>query len=135
MENTMKTLIVEDDFTCRFLLQKLLDHYGQCHIAVNGKEAVHAAKAAMDANEPYDLICLDIMMPEMDGQTALKEIRGMEETKGVLSSKGSKIIMTTALNDMKNVSTAYNALCDGYLVKPIEKARLTELLGKMKLVG
>jgi two-component system chemotaxis response regulator CheY len=131
----MKTLIVEDDFTCRFLLQKLLDSYGQCPIAVNGKEAVCAVKAAMDAGEPYDLICLDIMMPEMDGQAALKEIRGMEEAKGILSTRGSKIVMTTALDDMKNVSTAYNALCDGYLVKPIEKAKLTALLGKLKLVG
>ena len=131
----MKTLIVEDDFTCRFLIQKLLEHYGQCHVAVNGKEAVQAVKAATDEGEPYDLICLDIMMPEMDGQAALKEIRGMEEAKGIRSTKGSKIVMTTALKDMKNISTAYNALCDGYLMKPIEKTKLIDLLGKLELIS
>ena len=78
----MKTLIVEDDFTSRLLLQELLKGYGPAHVAVNGKEAVEAARMAMDAGEPYDLICLDIMMPEMDGHGALKEIRAQEEARG-----------------------------------------------------
>ena len=43
----MKTLIVEDDFTGRLLLQTLLSPYGECHIAVNGREAVDAFRRAM----------------------------------------------------------------------------------------
>jgi len=70
----MKTLIAEDDFTGRLLLQEILKRYGALHIAVNGKEAVEAVRTAMDAGEPYDLVCLDIMMPEMDGYQALAEI-------------------------------------------------------------
>ncbi len=81
----MKTLIVEDDFTSRVLLQEVLKRDGTVHIAVNGKEAVDAVRAAMDAGEPYDLICLDIMMPEMDGYEALKEIRAIEESRGIRS--------------------------------------------------
>jgi len=102
----MKTLIVEDDFTSRLLLQELLKSYGPCHIAVNGKEAVEATAAALE-DEPYDLICLDIMMPEMDGQEALRRIREQEEARDILSSNGAKIVMTTALDDIKNVSAAY----------------------------
>lgn len=130
----MKILIVEDDFSNRFLLQKFLADYGTCYTATNGKEAVEAVKTAMDAGEPYDLICLDIMMPEMDGQDALKLIRKMEEEKGILSSEGSKIIMATALGDMKNVNNAFHNLCDGYLTKPINKKDLHKNLQTLQLV-
>ena len=130
----MKTLIVEDDFTSRLLLQELLKQYGPSHVAVNGREAVEAARVALESNEPYDLICLDIMMPEMDGQAALKEIRTQEEAQSILSSDGAKIIMTTALNDIKSVSTAYGSLCNAYLTKPIQKVKLLEELRKLKLI-
>ena len=129
----MKTLIVEDDFTSRLLLQELLKSYGPCHIAVNGKEAVEATADALE-DEPYDLICLDIMMPEMDGQEALRRIREQEGARGTLSSHGAKIVMTTALGDIKNVMAAYQSLCDGYLTKPIQKAKLLEELRKLELI-
>jgi two-component system chemotaxis response regulator CheY len=130
----MKTLVVEDDFTSRLLLQELMKNYGTVHMAVNGKEAVDAVEKALAVNEPYDLVCLDIMMPEMDGQEALTKIRLLEEARGTLSTEGAKIVMTTALDDVKSVSKAYEKLCDGYLVKPIDKARLTAQLRDLKLV-
>ncbi len=130
----MKTLIVEDDFTSRLLLQELLKSYGPFHIAVNGKEAVEAARTALEASEPYDFICLDIMMPEMNGQEALRRIRADEELRGIWSTDGAKIVMTTALDDLKNVSVSYQNLCDGYLTKPIQKAKLLEELRKLKLI-
>jgi len=131
----MKCLIVEDDFTSRMILQKLLSDYAECHIAVNGKEAVAAFKAALDSGQPYDLVCLDIMMPEMDGQDALKQIRQLEEDSGTLSTQGTRIVMTTALNDMQNVKNAYHSLCDGYLVKPISKEKLIEEIQKLGLLN
>jgi len=131
----MKTLIVEDDFTSRLLMQELLKSYGPSHIAVNGKEAVEAVCLALEENAPYDLICLDIMMPEMDGQQALWLIREQEESKGILSSDGAKIVMTTALGDMKNLTAAYRSLCDAYLVKPIDKAKLLKELRKLELIS
>jgi two-component system, chemotaxis family, chemotaxis protein CheY len=130
----MKTLIVEDDFTNRLLLQEFIKIYGLPHIAINGKEAVKAVRQALETNEPYDLICMDIMMPEMDGQQALKKIRAMEEERGISSTNGSKIVMTTALGDMKNACNAFNNLCDAYLIKPIDKARLIETLHRLKLI-
>ena len=125
----MRTLIVEDDFASRLLLQSFLSRYGECHIAVNGKEAVAAFRAAQRAGNEYDLICMDIMMPEMDGQTAVKEIRALEEAGGTLSTNGVKIIMTTALDDVKNVVQSFKSLCDAYLFKPIDTGKL---LGHMK---
>ena len=131
----MKTLIVEDDFTSRLLLQELLKSYGPSHIAVNGKEAVNAFTMAVKAGEPYDLICLDIMMPEMDGQQALKEIRRLELVDGVDVADGVKIIMTTALFDGKNVMHAFRGACDGYLVKPIDKHKLLDEIERLGLAN
>jgi len=131
----MRTLVVEDDFTSRLLLQEILKGYGDVHVAVNGKEAVAAVSATMDAGEPYDLICLDIMMPEMDGYQALDEIRRLEKEQGILPPGGAKIVMTTALHQMKNIAEAFYGLCDGYLYKPIDKGKLLKQLRELKLVA
>jgi two-component system chemotaxis response regulator CheY len=131
----MKALIVEDDRTSRLLLRELLKGHGPAQTAVNGKEAVEAVRTALEAKQPYDLICLDIMMPEMDGQEALREIRLMEETKGIAGPDRVKIIMTTALADYANVIKAREQQCDYFLVKPIQKAKLMEELRKLKLIS
>jgi two-component system chemotaxis response regulator CheY len=130
----MRTLIVEDDFTSRLLLQSFLAHYGECHIAVNGREAVAAFRAAQQSGQTYDLICMDIMMPEMDGQTAVKEIRALEEAGGTLSTDGVKIIMTTALDDIQNVIASFQALCDAYLFKPIDTGKLHSHITELHLI-
>lgn len=130
----MKTLIVEDDFTSRLLMQELLRNFGMAHVAVNGHEAVEAVKESLKAGQPYDLICLDIMMPGMDGQQALREIRSLEEAKGVFSTDGAKILMTTALDDIQNKIKAFSGLCDGYLAKPIHKEQLMNELRKLELI-
>ena len=130
----MRTLVVEDDFTSRLLLQELLKKYGPCHIAVNGREAVEAVRLSLEIGEPYNLICLDIMMPEMDGQEALRQIRNEEETRGIMSSSGAKILMTTALGDPKNVMKAFGGLCDAYLIKPVRSDELMKELRKLGLI-
>jgi two-component system chemotaxis response regulator CheY len=130
----MKTLIVEDDFTSSLLLQEILKEFGPFHTALNGEQALAAVRMALETGKPYDLICLDIMMPRMDGQTALKHIRALEESMGILSTSGAKIIMTTALGDLKNVSSAYSGMCDAYLVKPIDRAKMLDELRKLELI-
>lgn len=130
----MKVLIVEDDFTNRLILQGIMQSYGTVHIAVNGQEAVKAVRAALEEGEPYDLVCMDIMMPEMDGQTALKEIRTMERELGISDRNRVKIVMTTALADSGNVMAAILEHCNGYLLKPLEKASVLEHLRKFRLI-
>jgi two-component system chemotaxis response regulator CheY len=130
----MKTLIVEDDFTSRLVLQGFLSPLGPTHIAVNGNEATDAVRSAYEQGEPYDLICLDILMPGKDGQQTLKDIRDNEEARGVSSSRGAKIVMTTSVGDMKSVLAAFKGLCDAYVTKPIDKAKLIGELRKLGLV-
>jgi len=59
----VRCLIVEDDFISRKILRELLLPYFEVEIAVDGEEAVTAFKLAMEAKAPYDMICMDIMMP------------------------------------------------------------------------
>jgi two-component system, chemotaxis family, chemotaxis protein CheY len=123
----MKVLIVEDDFTSRKLVQSILSGYGTCDIATDGTEAVEAFVAARNEGAPYNLICMDIMMPKMDGHEALARIKDIEKEKGVSHDKEVKVIMTTALGDPKNVFQAlYKEKAVTYLVKPITKQRLLD---------
>jgi len=128
----MKILIVEDNFVCRNLLLNMMCRYGECHVAINGQEAVDAFKDSID--EEYDLICLDIKMPVKSGMEALKEIREYELRKELKSFKYVKIIMTTILDDDKNIIGAFKEQCDGYLVKPISSDKVTELLTSLELI-
>ena len=130
----MVTLIVEDDFTIRLLLQRMLAPFGECHVAADGEEAVEAFQIALAAGRPYDLVCLDVMMPRMDGQAALKIMREMEEARGIVSVHGSKIVMVSALGDYRSISTAHWNLCDAYLVKPVDQATLLRTLADLRLI-
>jgi two-component system, chemotaxis family, chemotaxis protein CheY len=130
----MKTLIAEDDFTSRLVLQTFLARYGECHVAVNGWEAVEAFRSALEGGQPYDLVCMDIMMPEMDGRDAVKQMRALEEAQGIHSTSGVKIIMTTAVNDVKEVMRCFSELCDAYLVKPINLSELLQQVRSYQLV-
>ncbi len=134
----LKILIVEDDFVCRKLLQMCLSEFGDCFIAVNGQEAVEAVGSAYDEGYPYDLICLDIRMPEMDGQEALRAIRRIEHERGIAGLDCIKVIMTTGLDDSGNIIGAFKTGCEAYIVKPVEKDKLfkeMEKLGLIKPVG
>lgn len=131
----MRVLIAEDNFINRCVLLGILGKYGDCHVAINGKEALKAFEEGHANKKPYDLICLDIMMPEMDGHEALRLIREKEREMGIDGLDGVKVIMTTALSDSKNVLDAFREQCEGYLLKPIKGEKLLEELRKMNLIS
>lgn len=131
----MKILIAEDDFTSRLLLQEILKKYGVVHVAVDGSEALEAFRSALSEGTPYDLVCMDIMMPGMDGQETLRKIRDLEENRGIYFADGAKIIMVSALGDMKNIIDAFKGLCHAYLQKPIDGQNLIRELEKLDLIS
>jgi len=129
----MRILIAEDDFMVRQVIRDVLDDYGLVDIVVNGEEAVQAFRVALRKQQPYDLICMDIMMPIMDGNEALVKIREMEHSLGVTGSDEVKVIMISALDDAKTVVKAYfKGGATSYIVKPIEKERL---ISEMQNIG
>jgi two-component system, chemotaxis family, chemotaxis protein CheY len=131
----MKALVVEDDFTSRLVLQEMLAKHGIVHVAANGTEALEAFTRAAATTAPYDLICLDIMMPDMDGHEVLQNIRAFEGARGIAGPAATKIFMTSALSDGQNVFKAFREQCEAYLVKPIDRQKLNAQLKAFNLLG
>jgi two-component system chemotaxis response regulator CheY len=125
-------LIVDDDEVSRELIQTIISPYGQCSVAYDGQEAIDAVRLALEENDPYDLVCLDIMMPGVDGHEALKEIRKLEARHGIHGLDGVKVIMITALRDSKHCIQCFREGCECYLTKPIEEEKL---LAKLRELG
>lgn len=131
----MRVLIVEDEFTSRKLLWALLADFGECDTARDGVECVAQFRQALAQGAPYDLVCMDIMMPNMDGHQALKELRAIEQEAGILPPDEVKVIMVTALNDPKTVVRAYyKGGAAAYLPKPIEVESLHAILRDLGLI-
>lgn len=129
----MKILLAEDDFASRKFMDKYLSQYGDCDITVDGEEAVDAFMMALDDEEPYDLVCLDVMMPVLDGYQVLKAIRGIESQRKIPKQDRVKVIMTTALNEERNVKKAFELGCEAYCGKPIDVDKFEKLLKKLGL--
>jgi len=131
----MRILIVEDEFTSRKLLTALLSDFGECDAAADGVECVELFKKAVEEGKPYDLVCMDIMMPNKDGHQALKDIRVIEQEMGISTVDEAKVIMITALNDPKTVVKAYyKGGAAAYLPKPIEVESLYAILRDLALI-
>jgi len=130
----MRILIAEDDLVSRKFLFKFLSRYGECDLVVDGLEALDAFLLSVKEDKHYDLICLDIMMPKVDGVKALKSIRDIEVQKGIQNDKRAKIIMTTALAETQLVKTAFDIGCDAYAAKPIDTDKLVEVMVKFGII-
>jgi two-component system, chemotaxis family, chemotaxis protein CheY len=124
----MKALVVDDDLTTRIVLQEILSRYAEVHSCFDGTEAVQACARALDQGAPYDLICMDLLMPAMHGLEALKLIRQAEARQGRRRPCAAKVIVTTAVEDTDSIHNAFRELCDAYLVKPIDGAELLNLV-------
>ena len=111
------------------------DKYEIIGEASDGKEAIELYRMAVEDETPFDLICLDIMMPEMNGHEALKEIRKIEADTGIKFKDRTVIFMMTALDSPKDVFAAFNVGdCSEYIVKPINRKKLINLLKEYKLL-
>ena len=130
----MKILIAEDDLASRRFLSKFLAQYGEVDLVVDGLEALDAYLMAIKEKAPYDLICLDVMMPKVDGVKVLKAIRDFETKQGVVSEQRVKVIMTTALAETDYVNQAFEIGCEAYAAKPIDTNKLLEVIKKIGLI-
>jgi len=130
----MRCLIVEDVDFEREMMEFFLADYAETDSAADGVEAVELFSSALEEGRPYQLVCLDILMPHMNGQEALKAMRQAEATGGNPSRK-AVIIMTTAMNSREDMEEAlWQGDCTDYLVKPIILADLVALMRKYNLI-
>ena len=125
----MKILIVEDVKASQKIIERFVQDYGTCTFASDGEEGLKAFVAAQTNNEPFELVFLDIMLPQIDGIELLQLIRKAETTP-----KQTKIVMITSLTDQKHVLAAIKNGCDGYIYKPFVKEDIVKQLTKLKLI-
>lgn len=127
----MKILVAEDDLASRKFLSLLLSRFGEVDMVVDGLETLDAYLISMKDNKPYDLICLDIMMPKVDGVKVLKAIREYEKKKRIKLEDRVKVIMTTALAETEYIKKAFEIGCETYVAKPIDTQKMQEILEKL----
>lgn len=130
----MRILIAEDDRISRSFLQKFMQAYGEVDVAVDGMETVDLYMDSIKQKNHYDLLCLDIMMPKVDGLKVLKVIRQMEKQHDVPQEEHLKIIMMTALADVGYVDEAFRQGCDAYASKPVDTDKVEEVMKNLGLV-
>jgi two-component system chemotaxis response regulator CheY len=130
----MKMLVMEDEFVSRSVLMEILAPFGEVDAAENGKEALEKFQQSLERSERYDIIFLDIMVPEVSGQDVLKAMRTMEQQYDENALVMTKIVMTTALGDFNNVKTAFKQQCEAYLIKPLDRDKVVNTLQGLGLV-
>ena len=126
----MRSLIVDDSSISRSILKKILSSYGECEMASSGKEALEAYARSLTENCPYDLITLDITMPDLNGTETLRHIRRIEGEHGI--KEKVKIVMVTSHAEKDYVLKAVR-LCDGYIAKPFDPDLVSKKVSKLGL--
>jgi two-component system chemotaxis response regulator CheY len=128
----MRFLVVDDDFETRRLVQKLLRPYGDVDVAMDGEEGVEAFSRTLKEGEPYALITMDILMPNVDGQQALREIRQIEKERDIPPEQQARVIMISGLDDSKDVHDAFFlGEATSYIFKPINHKVLLQEIEKL----
>jgi len=133
-DHNLKILIVEDIAITRKVHINMLTFLGKCEQAEDGMTAVRKFMEAHEDKTPFDLICLDIMLPQLSGIEVLKRIRKFENQNKIEKSDKVKIVMVTTLNDQKMVLEAARSGCDSYLKKPLIKQKLVEEITRLGLI-
>ena len=130
----MRTLIVDDDYGTRHLMHVNLAPYGPCEMAETGVMALFLFQEALRSSFPFQLICLDINMPLMDGTEALQKIRELEDKMYVNKKKRVKILMITGDDDPKNVMKSMKLTADKYIKKPVRRKKLLAVVQSLGLI-
>ena len=131
MSKKLRMLIVEDERTSQELMKHYLTPLGSFDLAEDGKQALDAIRSAFEKEQPYDLVFLDIRMPGIDGQSALKELRRIEADHSILGQDGCKVVMTSVANDARTIISSFKNQCEAYLVKPFTKEQLYDQIRKL----
>jgi two-component system chemotaxis response regulator CheY len=123
-----------DAMASRKFLAKFFSHYGVVDMVVDGLAALDAYLLSVKDEQLYDLICLDIMMPKVDGVKVLRAIRDYETSRGLVPEKRVKVIMTTALQETDMVQQSFEIGCEAYAAKPINIEKFKLVMQKLGLI-
>ena len=122
----LSILVAEDNEINALLMRSLLGRLGhRAVITTNGEEALESWQAAKSAGAPYDLVLMDIQMPQLDGIETTRRIRGFEAGQ---PGRPTPILALTANTLVEDRYACFEAGMDGFLIKPLDREKLTEAL-------
>jgi PAS domain S-box-containing protein len=120
----LSVLVAEDNEINALLMRALLTRLGhRTVIATNGEAALDSWLAAKTAGTPYDLVLMDIQMPQLDGIEVSKRIRACEADE---PGRRTPILALTANTLAEDREACFEAGMDGFLVKPLDRDKLAE---------
>jgi two-component system, chemotaxis family, chemotaxis protein CheY len=130
-----RVLIVDDSRYQRYLIAQALDGMFTPDHAADGREALALFQAALASSAPYDLVVMDILMPELNGHDALAAIRSLEAAHGLTSEARVPAVMLSSLDDPSNMLRAqFESGAQAYVTKPFTPATLHEALTNLGLL-
>jgi PAS domain S-box-containing protein len=122
----LSVLVAEDNEINALLMRSLLTRLGHhTVIATNGEAALESWLAAKSAGTPYDLVLMDIQMPQLDGVEATRQIRVRE---GGEPGRRTPVLALTANTLVEDRYACFEAGMDGFLIKPLDREKLAEAL-------
>jgi PAS domain S-box-containing protein len=125
----LSILVAEDNEINALLMRSLLTKSGhRTVIATHGAAALESWLAARSAGAPYDLILMDLQMPQLDGIEAAKRIRAHEAAG---SGRRTPILALTANTLVEDRYACFEAGMDGFLIKPLDRDKLDEALAAL----
>lgn len=132
----MRILVVDDEETSRDKVANLLSDYGECAEATDGSAALCLFGHAHGMGKPFDLITMDVEMPNLRGQDVVRAIRNWERrNEQDLSGKKATIVMLTSMTGAGAIFEAYEQSCDDYVVKPITPAKVRASMEKLGIAA
>jgi two-component system chemotaxis response regulator CheY len=117
----MRTLIIEDDLSNCLLLEEILSPHSECAFATTGKAALQEFINAHAQERTFDLLCLSVMMSDMETHQILDEIRIWEDEHRVQDNCRVRIIMTRAVTDGPRSLQLIQSQGESYTARPIER--------------
>jgi len=131
----MKTLVIDDDNSCCAMFKMYLDSIGDCDTVSLGFEGVNRFKEAFTSGQPYDLVIIDIILPDINGNEVLEMIRTEENMALTPEHLRTKVVLTTSLDDEQNREFAKGLTkgLEAYYVKAFANEGLPETLQELGL--
>jgi two-component system chemotaxis response regulator CheY len=129
----IRSLIVDDELVSREKLRIVMSRYGACECVADAASAVKAFVSAWNDWAPFDLLTMDIGLPDKNGVELLKAIRQLEQSHNVGERHRARVIMVTSSAERALVEQCVQAGCNDYIVKPVNAATICAKLEGMSL--
>jgi len=130
---TLRFLIVEDDPTAGGLLHYILRKHGDCVLCESGAEGLAAFHDGWERGLPFDLVILDLFLPDIHGDAVLKQIRAFEVERDIRdAAHRCLVLINTASRDLSQMRQTLELEPDGYLIKPINVDSLLEKIAALR---